>query len=484
VGCIGNGDCSGTNPQCNTTRKECVACVDNLPCANGQVCSPGNRCVPCVDDATCRDEAKSHCDPVVNECVACLTSSQCTGRDASRCNALHQCVPCTDSTQCESDAPVCNSAGRCVACIDDSTCIPGVSVCDIPSGNCVGCSGNGDCAQDPTLARCDVPNHACAACQSSTQCTGKFGPKNICSNGECVQCTGNGDCVADPSKSRCDATGLCASCRANADCSAIAGKHACTGGNNGRCVECLANTDCTGNPRGLACNTATNTCVQCVADTDCKTPGASRCVANQCVACVNDAASGNTPANSHCGHIVSGAKTLGVCDTSAGASAGVCVECTGDQRAACGANVCNSLTKVCSTFPVGSAATCLDCVSDAHCAAGDRCVLETFNGTNLGFSCFNLKPAGTCPGGPYAGPATVTTIDGVSVDVCLLRRSTCKAVNQSPSLPCTVDADCGETGLDDGRCDTAQGLCSLPCASALDCPGGSNSTCSVGVCLL
>jgi hypothetical protein len=487
VGCLGNADCSGATAKCNTSRKECVQCVDDSSCtaATAPVCSPGNRCVECVDDSTCRQEGRGHCDPVTNTCTECLTSNQCASRGASKCNALHQCVACTDNSQCESDAPICDVAGggRCVVCLNDGNCTPNVSVCDIPSGNCVGCADNADCNRDATAARCDVPNHVCVACQNSSQCVGKFGPRDLCLNDECVQCATSQECTADPNKSRCDSNGLCAGCRVSTDCNLIAGKHACTGGNNGRCVECTANTDCVGNARGPACNTTTNTCVPCVVDTDCKTAAASRCVANQCVGCVNDPASGNTPANSHCGHIVSGGTPLAVCDTSAGA--GVCVQCTGDQRAACGANVCNGSTRVCTTFPVGSAATCLDCVSDAHCAATDRCVPETFGGINFGFSCFPLKPAGNCPGRPYSTVTSLISIDHKAVDVCLPRLTTCAGVNQSQSgKPCTVASECGEDAVDDGACDTTvgNGFCSVPCATASDCLSPL-SVCSIdGVC--
>jgi hypothetical protein len=482
VGCIANGDCSGATPQCNTMRKECVQCVDNVPCTNpaAPVCSPGNRCVECVDGTTCRDEGRRVCDPVASSCVACLDSSQCTARDKSRCNALHECAPCTDNGQCESDAPVCNtSTGRCVACIDDSTCTAG-SLCDTATGTCVGCLGNDDCIQDASLARCNVAARVCEPCTpTSTQCVGKFGVKNLCNNnGECVQCTGNLDCAADATKSRCDATGLCAGCRLASDCSVVAGKHACTGGNNGRCVECLNSTDCASNANGLACNTTNNTCVECVADTDCKTAGASRCVSNQCQACVNDGG------GSHCGHITSGATALAVCDTSAGAAAGVCVQCTGTQRAACGANVCNSSTKVCSPFAVGSAGLCEDCVSDAHCPSTQRCVQETFGTSPLGFSCFPLAQAGDCPLTPFSGLTTVSTIDNPGQAMCLLRRTTCAGFNQANNKPCSINADCGEVNQDDGRCDIVGGVCTLPCTSGVDCPSGDNASCLGGVCQL
>jgi hypothetical protein len=484
VQCIDDHTCAAPTPQCNTARKECVPCVDNAPCG-AQVCNSANRCVDCVDDSTCAPG--THCDTATNKCVACVNDSQCTAPEASRCNAQHQCAPCNDNSQCESGRPICDPAkgGLCVECVDDSTC--GNGACDVPNGKCVGCVESNDCNHDPTLARCDTTAHQCAPCSSTSQCVGKFpGNKNICRNpqsaGECVECTANIDCSGDPARSKCNLSpGVCTACAADLDCGAVNGKHACLTTGAAHCVECTNASHCVGNANGLACNTATNTCVQCVADTDCTAPGASRCVNNQCVACVNDAGGG------HCAHIVSGQTALAVCDTSGGA--GVCVQCTGKDRTACGSTVCNSTTKVCSPFAVGSAGLCEDCVSDAHCGTNLRCLQETFEGALVpnSFSCFPLDSANACPQTPFSGLATATTIDGDSEAVCLLRQTTCAGFNQANNKPCSAAADCGEPSLNDGICDIPDGevtgTCRLPCASGIDCPSGSNTSCLGGFCV-
>jgi hypothetical protein len=346
----------------------------------------------------------------------------------------------------------------------------------------VGCVDSNDCNKDPTLARCDTTTQQCVPCSSASQCTGKFpGNKNLCRNaivaGECVECTQQSDCAADPTRSKCNLSpGVCSACAADGDCGSVNGKHACLLTGGPRCVECTNASHCAGNANGLACNTTTNTCVQCVADTDCHGAGASRCVNNQCVACVNDAG------GSHCGHVVNGSTTLGVCDTSG--AAGVCVECTGTNRTACGANVCNSMTKVCSPFAVGSAGRCQDCVSDAHCPTNQRCVLETFEGTNLGFSCFPVSTSGDCTLTPFSGPTDVTTVDGAAANVCLLRATTCAGFNQLGIKPCTLDTECGEENLNDGHCDTSAGFCSVPCAQPSDCPNSTPGSCAGSFCQL
>ena len=51
-------------------------------------------------------------------------------------------------------------------------------------------------------------------------------------------------------------------------------------------------------------------------------------------------------------------------------------------------------------------------------------------------------------------------------------------------VPCTIDADCGEIGIDDGVCDTtiATGVCSLPCAIKSDCISILSVCSSDGIC--
>jgi len=324
------------------------------------------------------------------------------------------------------------------------------------------------------------PSDAGTANPSGCNCTGTAAtPLCRMSDGTCVECLSGSDCP-NPAASRCNQqTGRCSSCQENADCTAVTGKPICSEGSEAQCVECLSDSNCTSHPNGSRCDASTNTCTQCVLDTDCPTPGASRCLDHRCQPCVNDAA------GSHCGHVTSDNTVLGVCDVSG--AAGVCVQCTGRQSAACGANICNSVTKVCSPFAAGTAGLCRECVSDAHCAATQRCVLETFGLTTLRPACFPLNQNDVCPT-PYAQRASTNTVDGVIEDVCLLRRTTCAGVIQA-TTPCTSDVDCGETNLDDGRCvanpsGLGSMLCAMPCQSGVDCPLGAPTSCESGFCQL
>jgi hypothetical protein len=64
---------------------------------------------------------------------------------------------------------------------------------------------------------------------------------------------------------------------------------------------------------------------------------------------------------------------------------------------------------------------------------------------------------------PYSQLVVSTTIDGASANLCTLRRTTCAGLTDVTSQSCDADADCGETGQDDGRCDTVIETCSVPC---------------------
>jgi hypothetical protein len=321
-------------------------------------------------------------------------------------------------------------------------------------------AGDCDCSRTPTTPFC------------RTTAEGNSSFPNTC-----VACLSNADCL-DPTP-RCDqAVGQCSTCQANQDCASTAGKPICSGGPGAHCVECMLDADCTVSPAGSLCNTATNRCVRCIADADCPEATASRCADGQCQPCTNDGG------DSHCGHVVNGNAVLGVCDE-AGAVA-VCVQCTGTQSAACGANICNSLTRACSPFPAGTAGTCQPCISDANCAANSRCVLETFGQSTLGYACVPLARENACPLTPFSGLTRVNTIDGAVADVCRLRRTTCAGF-LGALQPCAVDSDCGEPNLDDGRCVDATGtgslVCSIPCANGADCPSNDNQACT-GACRL
>jgi len=255
------------------------------------------------------------------------------------------------------------------------------------------------------------------------------------------------------------------------------------------CVECLAPADCTTGAQDK-CDTTTNTCAECLEIADCDTPTAARCDGGACIKCES---------NADCSHIAG--KT--VCDT----TAGKCVECTGKDYGSCGSDmgtllVCDTLNRTCTTNKEHAADLCKACVSDAHCKLGEACVLEKYEGQDLGYFCF-WKQGDTANGAPtdcfteahpYAGvDLQATSIDGTVADICSLRSSTCVARNQFSSKDCKSggvgnNGLCGVAPPNDAKCDQvgagANYRCTMTCLSDDDCPGVSTCNSSTDVCEL
>lgn len=477
VECLDNSTCSGGTSECKTETKECVQCVTPAPCSTlGRVCDvTANECVRCTADTHCQEEAATqYCDTVARNCVECLTSDQCLDVEESRCNpGTHTCESCTLNEQCEGGGKCRLSDGECVACLVDADCTGVNGRCEPTSGTCVECTANGDCLT-ADAARCDLaPNSTtrfqCVGCISNTECSGKpIGGLCRINGGVCVNCLDNAGCFpSGPTLSQCNGAGNCAVCEVDADCDLFTDRRACRVNLiNPGCVECVNNGHCVGNPDGPRCKTVNgggpapiNTCVECLANADCTNPAASFCENNVCVPCIE---------NDECSHLTN----LGVCDTSDGD--GVCVQCTGLQRQACGANVCNSLTRVCTTNAAGSAGVCSPCVSDPHCAANARCVEEPFPGVSDGlYFCVPLQTGGVCSRG-FAQPAVGTATIDQTASVCF-PQTTCTAYNHylgaQSCASAADDAACGIAGVADGLCVTSTTgfVCTIPCDSGNDC---------------
>lgn len=482
VECLEDQQCTG-GTKCHPQKRECVQCTDTPECSSlGLVCDQedGN-CVECVENEQCGGDEPPRCDTVSNTCVACLEHSHCTSVSASRCNvATHQCAPCTADAQCEANAPVCRD-GVCVRCVEDAQCGEN-GHCELQSGTCVECLSDADCPL-ADAARCELgvmsPNRfTCQACDpedgSSSECAGKAGPFCRPADRTCVSCLNAADCVGNPAASLCSGAGTCAPCTLDDHCNLFPNQRACRQSTNGNsCVQCTNDGHCATVQGRPACKDTVddgpaplNTCVECTSNADCTNPGESKCVANECVPC---------QVNAECSHLAG----RGVCDD------GECVQCTGTSFQACasGANVCDSLTRTCTLLPVGSAGLCDACVSNAHCSANgsEICAMQLFAGNEVGFFCFPASSQGTCPLVPFSGAGSVTTIDGTTASICSLRATTCTAFDHFANRACTGADDCGEPGLNDGRC--LDGTCTIPCtAGALDCSGGEATSCLAAVC--
>jgi len=500
VGCQTAGDCASPEaPLCDAATQTCVRCLADADCPSPTpICKLAdgerelNRCVECTTDAGCPADRPA-CDPSTNQCTArCTSSTQCS-LPTPICNeATQRCVGCLTSSDCAGNTDECDAAtSRCVQCLDDTGCTGG-RVCNLDTHLCVECLDNSQCI-DPLEAHCELDASAaeerftCVGCVEDRDCVGKPGVGGLCrpNEGRCVECLSDSECADDPATSNCSTDGVCSACTLDADCTLIAGRPACAP--NVGCVECVDAGDCAGSPGAPVCkvsnvgqtvgDAAINTCVECTANTDCSTAGASRCENNQCVACST---------NADCSHIDSIPGTalgtaLNVCD------AGLCVECTGQQSAACGTSVCNSMTRACSNVPAGSAEFCEPCLSDAHCSldGSSFCSRDLFGTVDLGFFCFPAARTNDdepCRQTPYSEVTRTTTSDGQETVLCLLNRTTCAGMADAIRTPCSVSADCGSPNLDDGQCVT--GICSLPCSTEQDCFDPTVGSCLGGACQL
>lgn len=145
-------------------------------------------------------------------------------------------------------------------CTSDPAC--GGLRCDLPTGRCVACLGDSDCASP--RARCEPIDKVCVACLNGPDC----GRRQTCDTvtNRCLDaCFDPDDCLSPGFV--CDADrGLCLECKTAANCVGSPGGRLCNS-TIGRCVQCSGDADCTA-PNGL-CDRRTGTCVVCVGSDDC-----------------------------------------------------------------------------------------------------------------------------------------------------------------------------------------------------------------------
>lgn len=323
------------------------------------------------------------------------------------------------------------------------------------SGASGGSAGTGelcDGACTGSTPVCDETTDSCVECLDSAEHCEVPTPACDPDNHECVECLETTDC----DEGVCDAA-------------------------THQCVECLENNDCEA-PTTL-CNPEQQLCVECLGPSDCGDPQASFCDAGSCSPCQT---------NEDCAHL---ADTT-VCDV----GTGECVECTGTDYASCGSNeddeplVCNSLTRTCSEDQVEHGSnTCEPCVSDANCPLGQMCVLQTFDGQDVGYFCHWLEgdteygaPAECFANGrPYVDQTVdAVSIDNQTADICGLRVSTCPARNDNSDKDCAPegipdDSICGFDPPNDAKCAHVSGSsyrCTMRCNGNDDCPGTDCNT--------
>lgn len=189
-------DCT-SNSVCNPADGECVDCLDDADCDNGdfcdgdETCGADNNCV--AGTAPCDEAGGEACIEDMDTCgTSCVDDADCAGED--------------DGLFCTGD-PVCDTAtGACG--LSGSPCAAG-EVCDEDNDACVECLVDADCAAGET---CDTNSFTCftaTACNSNGDCDdGLFcNGAEVCTNGVCQ--AGDDPCAAGQDCAEGDDAAVC-----------------------------------------------------------------------------------------------------------------------------------------------------------------------------------------------------------------------------------------------------------------------------------
>ena len=311
-----------------------TGCTTALPICDA-LRQTGEVCVECVSDPDCKNGKV--CDEAINSCVPCVDSTPLTGQD--------------DGCPLASD-PICDDRGAlgsetCEECLDttglgqDLGCTPLLPVCDeaaVAGHDCVECTQNTDCSAGET---CQQATKTCAPCFNDASFPT---PDSGCATAAPV-------CVEQGSISGGGGATIltCVVCEDSSDVDTV-NDEGCASLNpicnenvpGGLCVECNDAADC---GLGESCDVEVGLCVTCVDDrlagtndTGCNDAnpvcelGNAGIGDDRCVACEDDQDAGLRdwgcePAARFCDEFAVGGPACHECESDA--------DCEGD-------NVCNS----------------------------------------------------------------------------------------------------------------------------------------------
>jgi len=271
-------------------------------------------------------------------------------------------------------------------------------------------------------------------------------------------------------------TQRCVECQADGDCAG--GMHCLLPA--GQCVPCLSAGHCANLAAASVCDADTHRCVPCQKDTECdNVPDADVCNAGTCVQCTPDqrGACGEDKAvcndQFRCVGCTADADCMRfgkVCDEPSGR----CVSCTLDsEQGQCGAKSCNPQSKQCTDTTRGSVGPCRKCVADSECMTDHRCIELFFSGEARGGYC--MKRAADCMPPFQATPIRRASLSGAAAeDYCGISetRTSCEAVLAlSVAQTCSDAAQCNAPGALCASINSGK-TCTYACESSLECPSG------------
>lgn len=204
--CKSNDDCPAAAKICDPLPGKCAACLFDGDCASGQRCV-SRTCVAyttCANSLACKDakgpggKDQAICDPAKGECVACVADADCPqGQMCHKNNCLAVTI-CINSTQCPPDKVCDPKLGQCFACVADMDC-PANHLCqDHVCQAYVSCASDKQCT--PMGQLCDSAKGKCAGCLKNEDCPGVYhcGPSGVGGTGSCeidVCQPGQGSCT-------------------------------------------------------------------------------------------------------------------------------------------------------------------------------------------------------------------------------------------------------------------------------------------------
>jgi hypothetical protein len=147
----------------------------------------------CTSGEDC--EAPLGCSLATNTCAACETNADCAREyESFICSEAHECVEVGCLTDDDCAGRICDAeTHECVSCSTDDDCTddPVGPLCLPDSHECGACVTNADCPV--TSPRCHPTIHFCTGCQTDADCAEREAP--YCGIGGCVECEKNADCA-------------------------------------------------------------------------------------------------------------------------------------------------------------------------------------------------------------------------------------------------------------------------------------------------